>query len=177
MAVFAGAYWSQREESRTSAAERIASFLNGVAGSGGDLARWYRTAWSIEAALQVEVRLDAVSIADELEQNRRDLDRAPIPELGYRFDTWNGAGVSFSATIGGWSEHVGNSAVLDLGDEDRGADGHHRTLIEELVRAFDPDHAVITNHDILRRAGTSAPWQAGLFTFHRGGAVVLHTLR
>jgi hypothetical protein len=107
--------------------------------------------------------------------NRRDADHQPIPDLGYSLGTWNGRDVSFSATIGCWNEHVGNAVVLDLGAETQIGESSYRRIVEAIVSAFDPDHAVVTSHELLARAGVTKPWEAGLFTYRRGGGIEQHT--
>lgn len=50
-------------------------------------------------------------------QNRRDMDRVPIPELGFSAGLWNGdfeRGVGLSVNCGVWSRVVPNSFVLKL---------------------------------------------------------------
>jgi hypothetical protein len=44
-------------------------------------------------------------------------------------------------------------------------------MIEEIVRAFDPDHAVVTSHEHLRDVGATNPWDAGVLRYHRGGPI------
>jgi len=71
---------------------------------------------------------------------------------------------------------VGNSVVLKLGSEGRLSESAYRTIIEEIVRAFDPDHAVVTSHEYIARAGATMPWEAGIFTYTRGGTVQQHAM-
>lgn len=174
--MFIGAYWSQRKESKESAAQRMAAFLEALAGCGEDFACWYSKGRTRATALRSPIELDAASIAINLKSNRRDTDRQPIPDLGYSLGAWNGRNISLSATIGGWSQHVGNAVVLNLGDERRG-EVSYRPIMEIIVRAFDPDHAVVTNHEYIGRAGATKPWEGGLFTYHRGGVIEQHTFK
>jgi hypothetical protein len=37
-------------------------------------------------------------------------------------------------------------------------------MMEEIVSAFDPDNAVVTNHDYISRSGATEPWVTGPFT-------------
>jgi hypothetical protein len=75
--MFIGAYWSQRRESKESAASRIADFLRGLAGCGDELASWYRKGKSRRAGLRSPMVLEAAPLADELKQNLGDFDRQP----------------------------------------------------------------------------------------------------
>jgi hypothetical protein len=174
--MFVGAYWSQRKESKESAAHRVAAFLKAIADCGDELMTWYSKGKSRSAALRTPIELEAESIASKLNPNRRDADRQPILDLGFRFSAWNGANASFSATIGSWNQHVRNAVVLDLGHDDQQTASFYRALIEEMVRAFEPDHAVVTSDDHIARAGGTMPWEAGVFTYTRGGTVQGHSM-
>lgn len=169
--MFIGAYWSQRRESKESAAERIAAFLEALAGRGDAFASWYSKGRSRAAALKSPICRDAASIARKLKSNLRDFGRQPIPELGYSLNAWNGANASFSATIGGWSKFVGNSVVLSLSAEERLSAKTCRTIMEDAVRVFDPDDAVVNSDKRIAKAGVSHPWEGGMFTYHRGGVI------
>lgn len=175
--MFIGAYWSERRESKESAAERIAAFLEALASCGDAFATWYSKGASRASALRSPMGLDATSLVSSLKPNRRDADRQPIPDLGYSLGAWNGGDVSFSATIGSWSEHVGNAVVLNLGAEKEIGQDLYQRIMEAVVRAFDPDHAVVTSHEHISRVGATRPWEAGLFTYHRGGRIERHTFQ
>lgn len=172
--MFVGAYWSQRRESMEAASARLASFLKALSEQRADLSKWYRKAGSRDAALRSVLTPDGASIVGELKPSRRDVDRQPIPELGFAFAAWNGAEASLSAQIGAWSPYVRNAVVLNLGSGVRLGEDSSRALLEALVRAFDPDHAVVTSHEHLAKAGVTNPWEAGLFTYQRGGRIEKH---
>lgn len=172
--MFVGGYWSQREESKESAAARVAGFLAGLSSHGAEFCTWYRKGKGRAAARRVVLGLEPTSISGEFKQNHRDTDRKPIPELGYYFAAWNGEKVSFSAALGGWSPHVRNSVVLCLGgDNDLGEDTY-RAILELLVRLFEPEHGVVTSNEYLDRIGVVNPWDAGMFTYVHGGIVEQH---
>ncbi len=173
--MFVGAYWLNRKESRSSASRRVVDFLIAIAGCHREFTTWYEKKRSRAAALQAPIELDAQTIASNLNPNRRDVDQEPIPDLGFRFAAWNGANASFSVTIGCWNQHLRNAAVLDLGADDRQTEDFYRVLIEEMVQAFNPDHAVVTSDDYIRKAGVIMPWEAGVFTYTRGGIVQQHS--
>lgn len=175
--MFVGAYWSQRKESRESASARVATFLAALSNHGAEFSKWYGKGKSRDAALRSPLALDAASIARELRPNRRDTDRQPIPELGFGFAAWNGAKASFSAHVGIYSRHVRNAVVLSLGDGGSFSDESSRAVLEQMVRAFDPDHAVVTSNAHLAKAGVLNPWEAGKFTYHRGGDIEDHTTK
>lgn len=173
--MFVAAYWSQRQESKEAAAARIADFLSALSGQGGGFSTWFTKGKSRAAALRSPLSLDAASIAGRLSSNRQDADHQPIPDLGFRFAVWNGASASFSATIGSWNQHVRNTVVLDLGDDDQYSEGWYRAVLEEMIRIFDPDHGVVTSDAHLVKRGALHPWEAGVFTYRRGGIVEAHS--
>ncbi|WP_437293713.1 Imm52 family immunity protein [Sorangium sp. So ce426] len=172
--MFVAAYWSQRKESKESASERMARFLGALSGLGEEFSTWFSKGRSRAAALQSPVAVDAASIARSLIPNRRDVDRQPIPDLGFRFAVWNGSRASLSATIGCWNQHVRNAVVLDVGSDDARSEDWYRTVLGEMIHAFDPDHAVVTSDSYLAKRGAGNPWEAGMFTYHRGGAIEVH---
>ncbi|MEO0593840.1 MAG: Imm52 family immunity protein [Myxococcota bacterium] len=174
--MFVGAYWAQRKESKESGAHRIATFLTAITDLSDELGAWYSKGRDRSAALRTPVEIEVESIERKLNPNHRDADRQPISDLGLRFSAWNGANASFSVTIGSWNKHVRNAAVLDLGDDDQQTAGFYRALLTELVRAFEPDHAVVASHDDSARTGATMPWEAGMFTYTRGGTVQQHSM-
>lgn len=173
--MFVGAYWSQREESREAAGERIVVFLKAIGGHSQEFASWFGKARSRSAAFRSPLMLDQETVASKLRVNRRDADRKPIPELGFEFSVWNGKDTSFSAAIGAFSRHVDNSAVLDIGGDNELDRETYRALLEEAVRAFEPEHAVVTSHDHLAQTGAQHPWEAGWFTYGQAEGLREHS--
>jgi hypothetical protein len=100
------------------------------------------------------VRIDSTPEGVEryLKVNRRDVDREEIPELGFSFDVWNGGDVSFRATVGAYSPHVGNAAVLSFQGPIQLGDADWRKLLDAAIEAFDPEHGVVTSLAELARA-------------------------
>jgi len=175
--MFVGAYWSQREESREAAAARIVAFLKAIGGHSKKFASWFGKARSRSAALRSPLMLDPETVASKLRVNHRDADRQPIPELGFEFSVWNGRDTSFSTAIGAFSRHVDNSVVLDIGGDNELGREAYRALLEEVVRAFEPEHAVVTSHEHLARTGAKHPWEAGWFTYGQVEGLREHSFR
>lgn len=176
--MFIGGYWKERQESRDAASSRIATFLESLRREQASLATWYRRARSRAAALRAPIQPDVATIASNLRVNRRDADNAPIPELGYRFSAWNGRTTSLSAHIGSFTPFVGNSIVLDFDADDALlTELEQQRLLEALVQAFDPDHAVVTNSALLDRVRAKEPWEAGWFTYSRNSGLQHHDCR
>ena len=174
--MFVGAYWSQRRESRENAANRISRFLQRVSCSEPEMARWFLKGRTRAAAV-VPLGLSPAEIAPKLRVNRRDVGGSVINELGFGCRIWNGIDTSFAATIGAFSAAVSNSAVLSLSKPLQARKREYwRDLLDAFIEEFDPDHAVVTDFDVLRSANAQEPWQAGLFTFERGGAPMVHQI-
>lgn len=178
--VFVGAYWSARESSREEAAAKIGELLRRIS-SCKTFSSWFLRAKNAE---ETHMRVDASSewIALRLDQNTNDVTNQPIHELGFSFviynsaeDQWQAA-ASLRIRIGSTSPHVPNVAVVSFGA--KSAEAISRAELEMLLRAsidvFDPDHAVITSHERLERAGAKEPWEAGLVTYDRGGPIKGH---
>ncbi len=164
-----GAYWSQRKESREVAAEHITSLLSTIATYSKELSTWFTKARTKAAALRSPLTLDNVVVARVLAVNRRDADRQPIPELGFSLALWNGDKASLSATVGSYSPYVLNSIMLKIDDSAALSKESYRILLEMMIRAFVPDHAVVTSNERLARAGAKKVWETGWLTYERGG--------
>jgi len=176
--MFAGAYWSQRPETREQAAQRIAAFLKMLAECSCELSSWYLKGRTRAGALKQALRLDGEAIAEKLRVNRKDVSREVMPELGFSLGVWNGSDVSLAMTIGATSMYVPNSVVLSaesgsgiLGDD------VWRQVLHGLIRAFDPEHAVVASTEQLARSGSGRPWEVGWLTYERGGTCVEHPTR
>lgn len=172
--MFVGAYWSERKESKEAAAERIAVFLQTIEQQSEIFANWFDKAKSRSKAKRSPLDLETASIALKLNENRRDQNQQPIPDLGFRFTAWNGKNVSFSVTMGAYNPHVNNSVVLDLHSTKELPAGSYQKLLESMVRVFDPEFAVVTSDEHLAQTGASRPWEAGWFTYTRGDEVRQH---
>jgi hypothetical protein len=172
--MFVGAYWTQREESKEVVAERIATFLTTLAENFERFATWFSKAKSRAAALRSPLTIDSAAVMSKLSVNRRDDNRQPIPELGFRLALWNGDDASFSATMGSYSSFVGNSVVLDIDESAALSVDAYRIMLDEMVRIFTPDHAVVTNDEHLARTGATEPWEAGWLTYERGREIREH---
>jgi hypothetical protein len=81
-----------------------------------------------------------------LRTNNRETDKKPIPELGFRFDAWNGNfgdPASIMVTCGVYSKHVSNAVVLNLPrrilEESAAYPG---TLVDIFVDSWEPEKTV-----------------------------------
>jgi hypothetical protein len=177
MVMVVGAYWSEREESREAAAARIFDFLKAIAGQSGEFTTWYSKARSRAAALRSPIPIDEATIAKKLGVHR-DSHRRLMPDLGFDFNAWDGKHATFSASVGIYTPYVSNAVVLridDSYDDSYALSGEvYRALLEEMVRAFDPEHAVVTTHEYRERMGATKPWEAGWFTYARGEGIQEH---
>lgn len=168
--MFAGAYWGPRRESKESAAGRLAGFFRELATrcEGRAFAKWDRLAKSRAAGLRAPIETDPASLAMHLKGNYTDFDRKLIEDIGYTFGAWNGGELSILAAIGSWNKLVTNSVVLDF-DTNTVRPDAYRPIMEALVRAFDPENAVITSSELIR--DRPRPWEVGLLTYERGGQI------
>jgi hypothetical protein len=174
-----GVYWTARPESAEQAANRLSRFLGSLSAGGQELklGQWFLKG-SSRASARKRLPTDASSIVKALRTNRRDVDRSVMLELGFRLSIWNGENVSFDATIGSFSAHVTNAAVLSFADDalllsaDQG-----QTLLQAAVSAFEPEHGVVASHKQLLGSNEASPWAVGWFTYDRQGGVRQHANR
>lgn len=166
--MFVGAYWGKRKEARDECAKRIFEILNRVRGMHPTLEAWFLKGRKKSGLPDSAVEFSLQQISRILRTNNRDTDGQPIPELGFSIGVWNGKhelSASFSASCGGWSNLVKNSAVLDFdsswNENNFLSQDRMREVLVEFIRAFEPDVAVVTSHEYLDRAGGGAPWEAG----------------
>jgi hypothetical protein len=88
------------------------------------LNQWYKPGRSEKEATSSRIHVSMPELEALLRTNNRDADGMPIPELGLRFDAWNGDlrdSASIMMTCGVFSAYVSNAVALNL----------PRTIIEE----------------------------------------------
>jgi len=113
-----GLYWRERRQSLEVCAELCFRSLCCLQKNG--YAIFYQLSRSRKTALRhpVEPSLEAIRSLLEKGVNRRDTDRQPIPELGFRLSLWSGGpddeSYSVSVHCGCGSQFVGNNFLLDL---------------------------------------------------------------
>ena len=175
--MFVGAYWSVRRESREEVARRLTRLLSSFANAEPTLSEWFlkgRTKASARTALEIDV----AAIASKLKVNRRDVGGEVISELGFSLGLWNGRNASLAVTMGAYSQHIRNSAVLSFMDAPAHFDSMDwKRLLDAFVRELDPDQAVVTTSDFLAQRGAANPWEAGWFTYFRGGSTQEHSFK
>ncbi len=172
--MFIGTYWAQRQESRDEVASRVATLLSSIS-SQALFSQWFKLGRSKAAALRAPVSTDSTTIAKLLQAHHRDFGGGLIQELGFSLMLWNGGRVSVSVRAGGYSKHVGNSAVLSFENDPNQLDeSGRRRVLDAMIEAFDPDHGIVTSHEYLNHMGVSNPWEAGWLTYERGGEVKEH---
>jgi len=119
-----GVYWGPRKESIEDCAQRIALYLTQLIDKFGRLGEWYekvltkKSAPSGRAVNTYEVSELVTLLAKGI--NKRDIDRQPMHELGYRIGLWNkqksGVAIGLTVRCGMYSEVKGlaNSVVMQL---------------------------------------------------------------
>jgi hypothetical protein len=157
-------------------ATRLSDYLRAISLIETSFQEWHQKApRRRDAATTVDVSIEGIHAL--LKTNNRDVGGDPIVELGFNLSLWNGSNVSFSATVGAFSPYIENSVVLSFRGNRRFDSETWRRLIERAVEAFEPDSAVVTNHDYVAAHGDAAGDKAGgWFTYTRGKAVVESTL-
>ena len=146
---FVGVYWGARRSDLVSCAALAARHFQALSAASSLLGHWYlRANRKPKEPTEVDVRSNVVLeglLAKGV--NRTDIDRKPIPELGWRVGFWNG-------DAGGWSAatdvHCGlftpnpnlsNSATLSIsGDVPNEL---ATTLLRTLVEIWNPDRGVV----------------------------------
>ncbi len=137
---FVGVYWSAREETREECAQRLAVVLTLLSKQAIAPTRWLKKAMSRNAAKR-ELPTDREGIAPLLRTNKRDVGGEVMRELGFSYSGWapleGGASVSFSATVGGFSDWNGNNFTLNFDAESVPKD--LPDMLSAAVEAFNPD--------------------------------------
>lgn len=152
---YLGAYWGPRRERVDQCARRLARCLAGLGRHSEILAAWCLKA-DRTSAMESPVSMDEGELARLLRsgENRRDVNAAPIPELGFSAGLWNGdfeRSVGLSTKCGAWSSAVPNSFVLNLPPAEQGAIGLHepetaKAILGVVIEAWEPEWATWTSH-------------------------------
>jgi hypothetical protein len=158
---YVGAYWGNRKETAEQCAQRLESLLKGLSLAGEAFSQWYEKGHSAKEALRREVRTDKDSLKGLLERgrSRRDSNGGVMEDLGFSLSIWNGSTdaesdlivhcASWASTPAVW---IPNSCVLNLPSDGPDSDRFRNvdtlvTLVDSIVRAFEPERAVVTSED------------------------------
>jgi hypothetical protein len=168
---YLGAYWGSRKESSLECAERTLALLQGLSFCDEAFQRWFQRGRSRHDALARPIELDRQVLQQLFERgvNRRD-ERSVIEDLGFRIGLWNGGAddeaVGLSALCGCFAStgmpRIPNSCTLDLPSKGRVAERVLRAdvlldVIRSVVRAFEPDYAVVTSDAFRDLVGIPEP--------------------
>ena len=164
--MFIGFYWSKRQESRETCGQMLCDVLRMMADSNDVFGTWFAKGRSKKASFE-PIDVSSEALAGSLKSNRNDVDASEIAELGFTASLWNGNdefSVSIGATLGGYSEYVKNSLVIQLPPrskvEGQLSDEALRSLFTKLAGRIRPDDAAITSNSYLDKHG-AMPWEAG----------------
>jgi hypothetical protein len=170
MKLFVGAYWGPRQETREQCAVRVSIFLSRIAIKRPEFSAWHRLSRTKRKALESRIGFSPDDIRKHLETSKHFLD------LGFSIALWNGrddAGMSFRAQCGSYAERMKNAVVLYLPEHYDDPSMYDRDLLRSLlvdiVAAFDPDDAVVTSSEFAQQQGDE--WfkrSKGWFEYHRG---------
>jgi hypothetical protein len=154
--MFAGAYWSERFETKEQAARRFATFVSALTKISDELAVWY-----VKGNKKRAISLDPTAIAKLLDVEGGD--------HGYRGEIWNGKLVQVVALLGANRAYVNSAVVSEIGSKAMLNDDAWRQILHALIEAFDPDEAVVVNDE--KTAQSEDLLDVGWLTYERGGQV------
>jgi hypothetical protein len=149
--MYAGGFWLARGESIDACAERLATFLEGLATCDPSLAAWYEPVGTKRIEPPRIDASDSQFLRNLLDRHRRqDARNVVAEELGFKLDLWNGAPddddqIGIGITCGASSAQLCNSVIIDFPD-DLGpfADADKMSqVLAVLVRAWNPDWAQV----------------------------------
>ena len=139
------AYWKARKESADGCAERTAKFLDDVREVDRLFSIWYLKSTSRKKATQQPLIIDREILTRLIAAgvNRRDDNKAPIPDLGFNFGAWagraDGVAAGFHVTCGSYNKYVENVCVIDVTEGHSLGSDHVERIVSAAVRAWDPD--------------------------------------
>ncbi len=155
-----GAYWDARADSLEKSVDDAKTFFAGIAEIDPLLSHWYERGRSRKDALKRKVDTsDTQELQDLLLKglNRRDVGREVIDELGFKLSLWNGASeeeaeASVSVHCAAFSEHIGNSVIVDLPYHPDGPKwvGNASSLLALVAQVWRPKWAGIMSKKAMR---------------------------
>src|SRR5262249_51996272 len=148
-AMFLGAYWQSRKETREEVSQRLERFFRQISIIDESLSEWFLKR-ERRGEADALLRLASEDIATALTVNLRDIGGEIIAELGFSLGVWN-RHASLSATLGAFSPFIENSVVLSHDKLSHEEIDHWRGLMDIAIAAFEPEHSVVTSMEILRR--------------------------
>jgi hypothetical protein len=179
--MFIGFYWSNREETRNACGRLLFDVLSEMSEVSSVFKTWYAKGRTKKASFEA-IDTSAESLALCLKSSRNDYDSSEISELGFSASLWNGNDqfpVSIGATIGGYSEYVRNSLVIQLPTRETVtqylSDSELRTLFTKLVTRIQPDNGAISSYTYLDKHDEAMPWEAGWLVYSSVNATTVET--
>ena len=169
--MFIGYYWSKRQENREECGQLLSDVLREMSASHDVFRTWYVKGRTKKSSFE---RIDMTTgpLTSCFESNRNDYDLTEIKELGFTAALWNGNNefsVSIGATLGGYSEYVRNSLVIQLPPRDKVerqlSENVLRDLFKKLVERIRPNDGAITSNSYLDRM-VAMPWEAGWLVYN-----------
>ena len=149
---YAGGYWGPREEPPEACAQRLASFLEGLAVTDSSFMQWYETAKTPKASLNRPLRPNPEALARFVRKNKDPV----FDELGFSIGGWNGAPTAhddcgFLIRCGSYDPRTNNRCVFSL--PERGATADRvlsASVLSNTLRitaaAWEPDWGVAMSH-------------------------------
>ncbi|MFP2959796.1 immunity 52 family protein [Myxococcus sp. 1LA] len=149
---YAGGYWGPRKESPEACAQRLASFLKGLAVTDSSFVHWYETAKSPKASLNRPLRPVQEELTRFVQKNKDPV----FDDLGFSIGGWNGAPTAhddcgFLIRCGSYDARTNNRCVFSL--PGRGANADRvlsASVLSNTLRvtaaAWEPDWGVAMSH-------------------------------
>lgn len=172
MALFVGAYWGPRAESREACADRLSKFLRELAERDSIFSQWFKKAMSRKKA-SVAIPTEPIALAPHLKGNHRDIGGELISELGFSFSAWTGreanVSVSLDVACGAYSHLVGNSVLVSFDPAASPSLDLLQEIMKTAVAAFDPEEAVVNSTERLSPYAPLPAWKVpALFRYRLG---------
>lgn len=160
-----GLYWRARQDGLEDSGRRAYETLRQLQQLGYE--HYYLLGRSRRDALKRKFEVTEENVLARLSKgvNHTDIPRRPIPELGWSMSLWSGdtdsESYSISMRCGGYSEHVGNSVVLNLPPSGRfsisAAPDRAMQAYEALLGIWQPEQAVLCEGAIDWQGGRIVP--------------------
>lgn len=140
-------YWAARPTSRESAAALVVRCVKAMADLEPTFEQWYFLGASRPQLKNVLVP-DILFVSKKLKSQVTDVDRAPMPELGFSLGIWNGGYATLRFAVGVYSPWVRNMVLLSVPDQGDGSIdlGRWPVLMRSFIEIFDPDTALVVSN-------------------------------
>lgn len=164
---YVGAYWNSRKETLEEVAEKTVNTLSRLKEIDFQFSTWYELGMSRKKALEKKVSLNSEYIKMLYLKNikKSEIDNQGYTSHLFSLGLWTGqkdeesSGISF--TVGGEfnSNKISNCCVIKLPYEGNSRErllslSKAKSLLDILVKEWNPDYALLTSHCLTERLGS-----------------------